>query len=399
MKIISACLSNFYLEGMNYQENVLPRVWKRQGHEVMIVTAGFYQDDKNISHIDGNKKCTYKNDDGIEVNILPYASCCVRRLQKVMYTFAGLREILVKFHPDVIFFHGLGSGNIADAVWYKRKIEQNALLILDNHSMKENMAPVMNTKSIKGFAIRSLYRMVNRKYQRYYDAVYNITPDCLKFAYEYYKIPRKLLKPTTLGFDDELIKQVDIKKAREAILGKYGFSDSTILIVHGGKMVKNKRTIELINAVRGLCDKRVKLIIFGSIPDSNRELRDTIEMNNSIVKYYGMLTAIEYYRLFLGADLAVFPASQSSLWQEAIGCGLPAILGTGHVDMAGSSDLSYLDRGGNCLFIDDPTVEEISGAVQSVLAGDKLLIMKEAAQRKAKPYFSYENIARRLLEV
>ena len=174
MKIISACLSNFYLEGMNYQENVLPRVWKRQGHEVMIVTAGFYQDDKNISHIDGNKKCTYKNDDGIEVNILPYASCCVRRLQKVMYTFAGLREILVKFHPDVIFFHGLGSGNIADAVWYKRKIEQNALLILDNHSMKENMAPVMNTKSIKGFAIRSLYRMVNRKYQRYYDAVYNI---------------------------------------------------------------------------------------------------------------------------------------------------------------------------------------------------------------------------------
>ena len=39
MKILHLCFSAFYIDGYNYQENVLPRINKEDGHEVYILAS------------------------------------------------------------------------------------------------------------------------------------------------------------------------------------------------------------------------------------------------------------------------------------------------------------------------------------------------------------------------
>ena len=52
----------------------------------------------------------------------------------------------------------------------------------------------------------------------------------------------------------------------------------------------------------------------------------------------GWLNQDDLNRHLAMADLAVFPASQSILWQQAIAMGLPLIVGD-----AGHQDISYLN--------------------------------------------------------
>ena len=39
MKILHLCLANFYVDEFNYQENILPRINKLDGHEVYILAS------------------------------------------------------------------------------------------------------------------------------------------------------------------------------------------------------------------------------------------------------------------------------------------------------------------------------------------------------------------------
>ena len=64
------------------------------------------------------------------------------------------------------------------------------------------------------------------------------------------------------------------------------------------------------------------------------------------------------------ADLAVFPASQSILWQQAIAMGLPLIVGnTGH------QDISYLNLYDNIIILEktDIQVNKLVDAIESVI--------------------------------
>jgi hypothetical protein len=38
MKIVHICLACFYVEGMGYQENLLPKYHVKQGHQVTVLT-------------------------------------------------------------------------------------------------------------------------------------------------------------------------------------------------------------------------------------------------------------------------------------------------------------------------------------------------------------------------
>jgi hypothetical protein len=40
MKIVHLCLANFYVDGMGYQENILPKYHAKE-HDVLIVTSDF----------------------------------------------------------------------------------------------------------------------------------------------------------------------------------------------------------------------------------------------------------------------------------------------------------------------------------------------------------------------
>ena len=110
------------------------------------------------------------------------------------------------------------------------------------------------------------------------------------------------------------------------------------------------------------------------------------------VVYTGFLSLSEVSDLYLAADLAVFPGSQSALWQQAIASGVPAAFKKW-------SNISYLDVGGNCIFLEKADCQEIIDLIDS-LANDckKIIKMKEVARIQGYNRFSYREIARKSLE-
>ncbi len=39
MEILHLCLGNYFVDGYGYQENIITKMHKRQGHEVLIVAS------------------------------------------------------------------------------------------------------------------------------------------------------------------------------------------------------------------------------------------------------------------------------------------------------------------------------------------------------------------------
>ena len=106
-----------------------------------------------------------------------------------------------------------------------------------------------------------------------------------------------------------------------------------------------------------------------------------------MIDLIGWIPADKAYDYFLAADLICFPGQHSVLWEQATAQGLPMICklweGTTHVDL-----------GGNVLFLNDDTIEEIEKEITHLLSDKKAYLnMKRVAMEKGRKVFSYLSIA------
>ncbi len=80
MKVLHCFLANFYVDGYGYQENVFPRMHKRQGHDVAILASTeTYIDNKELGYVEPR---AYFTEDGIPITRLAYVGgmpTCLRR--------------------------------------------------------------------------------------------------------------------------------------------------------------------------------------------------------------------------------------------------------------------------------------------------------------------------------
>ena len=105
MRIAHICLAQFYIDGFGYQENILPRVHRRMGHDVEIITSTeTYIDQTRLGYV---APASYVNEDGIPVHRLPYARWVPRKIQPKIRAYRGLKQSLETFQPDLIFLHDL----------------------------------------------------------------------------------------------------------------------------------------------------------------------------------------------------------------------------------------------------------------------------------------------------
>ncbi len=97
------------------------------------------------------------------------------------------------------------------------------------------------------------------------------------------------------------------------------------------------------------------------------------------------------------SDIALYPSSQSVLWQQSIGMHLPLIAGD-----SGGQDMSYLNKNGNVIRISKENINEnfIADILMSLISNsDELENMKNGAKKTAQEYLDYDVIAKRTLEV
>ena len=209
----------------------------------------------------------------------------------------------------------------------------------------------------------------------------------MDYAEKYYDIAPKKIKLLPLGYDPYMIDYCHRKEIRSKVRLKYGINEKSILIVHGGKITKRRKTIELLRAFQKIGNINCKLLIFGEMSkECKKECETLIEENSQQIIYTNALSQKEYLNIFLSADLGVFPGGQSVLWQEAIGCGLPLIVGK-------ADNISYLDRGGNICFVDGNDIDEIGIRIKECLDERKLEQMRIIAETDGRKFFSYDSIS------
>ena len=146
-----------------------------------------------------------------------------------------------------------------------------------------------------------------------------------------------------------------------------------------------------MQAVNDLNIDNIKLIVFGTpTPDLKSEI-DILSQSNKI-KFIGWITPDETYDYFFAADLAIFPGTHSVLWEQAVGIGLPCIFKQWE-------GMRHIDVGGNFLFLEHGTSEEIFSAISSLYKNKALLAnMKQIAMSKGISEFAYSQIAKRAIE-
>lgn len=384
MRIAHICLAAFYIDGFGYQENILPRIHRKMGHEVMIVASTeTYLDRTRLGYVEPS---SYINEDGVPVHRLPYASWIPKRLQAKVRAYKGVERLLEEFRPDLIFVHDV---QFWDFLTIRRYVLRHPTPVYaDCHTDYVNSARGFVSRHIlHGLFYRAILRRVSPIVQRFLPTL----PARGDFLHEVYGLDRAKMELLPFGVDDTQTEGLDRAQVRREARVEWGVPDDALLFVTGGKLDLRKNIHTLIDrfsrAKRNGELGNAHLLVFGqATPEVQAEL-DAIEIHEH-VHMLGWTPANEIYRAFWAADFALFPGTHSVLWEEAIGHGLGAVFHHWR-------GMDHLDLGGNARIIQDAAPEALDRLLRELVANDGAEIrrMNSVAAEKGPRVFSFRAIA------
>lgn len=381
MKIVHVYLTGPYTDNYGYQENIIPRYHAMDGHEVTVITStatfGIKENVFSIGHTEAGE---YILDNGIKVIRLKNKS--IERLRVF-----PLYEVLCKEKPDFIYVHGIQFFSLLDVAKYKRT--HPCKVVADNHADFYNSANGFLSKNILH---KVIWRYIVQKSLSSIEKIYNVTPWGLQFVKELYGIPDNKLDLLYLAADDEKAEMDKKDEIRTKIRKELGIGKDDFVIVTGGRLNSSKRTHHLLNAFLNINVKDAHLIVFGDIESSYKTILEPLLKSSPNIHYIGWISSDSVYQYFHASDLAVFPGTQSVLWQQAIFCGLPTILRKWPKG-------EYLNQG-NAIFLYTDNVSELEQWLRFIYKYRGLVLseMSSIALNLGQELFSYKNISRKVLE-
>lgn len=233
----------------------------------------------------------------------------------------------------------------------------------------------------------------------YISKIFPIVPASATFLQEIYKIPVSDMEILPLGADTDLVSAVRSSGARRALRVSLGIADDHIVIFTGGKLAPAKKTELLLEAAVRLQRFPLHIVVLGEASEEHAGYQEELQRlsaNNPRVHMVGWLGREDIYRHLDMADLAVFPASQSILWQQAIAMGLPLIVGnTGH------QDISYLNLHDNIIILEKTEIQvnKLAEAIESVISDPKRIHeMSKGAARVADACLNWDKLILKTLQ-
>lgn len=381
MKITHIALIGPVTDNWTYQDNLLPKYHKLNGHDVSMITSQHAYDTKGNTTLD--KRSKYINENGIKTIRLRIKNN--RPLQYRFKKYVDLYNSIELEKPDVLFVHGLQFMDISTIVKYAKN-NSNVKIYVDNHADFSNSAKNWLSKNILH---KIIWRKCAHKIMPYATKFYGVLPARVDFLKNVYKLPQEKVGLLVMGAEDERVEEAKLNESQSYIRNKCGLKKDDFVIITGGKIDNaKKQTLLLMQAVGSIPEDRIKLIVFGSVIDELKEQVNNLSDGNR-VKYIGWVEASDSYKYFGAANLVIFPGRHSVFWEQVAGLGIPMIVkyweGTTHVDL-----------GGNCLFLYKDSVEEIKKAIINIACDVKLYEeMKNVAEGSLAKAFLYSEIARK----
>ena len=308
MKILHCCLANFYIDGYGYQKNILPKMHKLPGHEVMILASTeTFINNKSLGYL---QPSNYINENGIPVHRIPYIKYLPKRLIRKLRIYINTFNEIESFLPDIIFLHDIQFLDIISIKKYLLKYPQTKLFA-DGHADFSNSARNFISKYILHSII---YRYCAFVIIPFVQCFYGTLPARVDFFINMYKTPREKTKLLVMGADDELVKATKTNLSCDKIRQLFNIKDSDFLLVTGGKIDSSKiQTLNLMRAIQSISIKNIRMIIFGSIiPELEVEFKKLCDGQK--IQFVGWIQSDQSYNYFEAADLIIFPGRHSVLY-------------------------------------------------------------------------------------
>lgn len=388
MKIVMLC--EFYNETLEFQENLLVKYYRKHGHDVTVITSTFESvwDYYHDRHDNQTPPRTY-SDHGAKIVKLPYRYNILYRLR----AYGSIDTILDEEAPDLIFVHSI-MPNLSECANYIRR-HPECRMILDSHADFSNSGN-------NAVSLRVLHGIIRKWFldgaRPYLSRIFAVVPDGALFLNTIYGVPLQEIELLPLGADIDLIRALQQGNERARMRAAIGIGDEEIVIFTGGKLGPAKRTEVLLDAVSMLRDVPLRVVIAGEAGAEDGAYRDRLLAQaggRPEYRFVGWLGTEEIYRHLAMADLAVFPASQSVLWQKAIATGLPVICGdTGH------QSASYLNGEDNLIILPPAEIsgERLASHIRALVRNpERMRAMSEGALRVADEHLDWNRLIHRTL--
>lgn len=381
MKILHCCLSCFYIDGYNYQENVLPSINKADGNEVKIIASTeTFVKSSQIGYTNPGK---YFNKDGIEVERIPYKRYLPHFIMKKVRHYKNLYKLIEEFSPNVILFHGVPAYDLLTVAKYK-KCHPDIKLYIDSHEDFNNSALNYISREILH---RRFYAKIVKRSLPYIDKVLCISIECFDFLEKLYRIPREKMELYPLG--GVIFNDVEWKDKRFKVRKALDLNENDILLVHSGKMDIYKRTEDLLKAFIQIKSKRFKLILIGSLTKDIEEKINILIGSDQRIKFIGWKDSTTLLEYLCAADVYVQPGSQSATMQNALCCRCPVMV------YPHKGYKPYIKNNGFYV----KTVDDMVNVFNKIDSNPKMLqIMSNSAYNVACKLLDYSKLAERLYD-
>ncbi|NBI72125.1 glycosyltransferase family 1 protein [Clostridiaceae bacterium] len=380
MKILHIGLASHFTEGMMYQDNLLAEACCKDGNQVIYISSIWRYENGTLEKWKAEDIIL---DSSIRLIRVPYDRMISRFLSSKFQKVSGLKHIIEEIEPDIIFYHNLVGRELLTVKDYIKKHPQ-IIFYADSHADFNNTA--------RNFFSKIFYRTINRYYIRrsvpYMNKVFYLTEETRQFLNIMYQIDEKKMELLPLGgvmYGDE-----ERQSARKKLLEELRIPEKTVLFTHSGKMSKEKRTLELMQAFSSVDNSDSRLLIFGAVSqDIQPEFMRLLEQDERLL-FLGWKEGREIAELLLAADMYCQPGTESATLQTAICCGC-AVMIYPHISYKGPP---VFQRNG--YFVE--SIRDMKDVfVELKEQPEKLELLKESSLELGKRYLDYRMQARRIL--
>ncbi|MBI2541595.1 glycosyltransferase family 4 protein [Candidatus Woesearchaeota archaeon] len=393
MKIVH--LMGYFVPELGYQEYYLAKKHKEVGHDVYVITSDMLYPFPNIENMlkeagikdtSRKRKPGFSVVDGIKVYRLPHI---IEYSDFILVK--DLKKTLEKIRPDVVFAHESRQATPALAALYKKKLGYR--LVVDQHDFYHRIPSHTLWRKAARFLDYFIFRKPIVDYSlRRADSIIAVTSETKDFLVKTHEISPKKILLIPLGVDTGFFKFSG--KARQNIRKKFKISQSEIVLVFSGIVVRRKGIEILLEALSEISNENIKLLIVGSGDiDYMKELKDLSKKlgigDNTI--FTGFVKKNEIKNYFSAADIGIWPGNNSVSIMEAMACRLPIVM----VDL----QLSHLVSYGNGLKFPQHDKEKLKEALKKLVQNSKLRQdMSKNSVSAIKKHYSYGIIAEQFLK-
>lgn len=380
MNILHICLGNFYIDNFSYQENMLPRQNKVDGHRVKIIASqSTYLDNNRYSEIKTENKKSYINEYDIPVVRLNYKRYLPSKLMRRVRHYDGLYFEIMEFNPNIIFVHNFQSISMFDVIKYKKR-NKDVKIYVDSHAdFYTSGKNWVSRKILHGL----FYKYIIKKSCKYIEKIFYISPTCGKFLVDIYKIKDNNIEFYPLG--GNIIPKEKIESDFQRVREKLNINKNDIVIVQAGKIDYKKKLIETLEIFQTCQVDNIHYLICGSL---NAEIEEQLNsFNDPRIRYLGWKNPDELVEILNAADIYIQPGKVSAIMQLSL-CSACAVV----LNNLPDNECFIKDNGWLINKISDTKV--IFNSINENI--DLINSMKENSYKVAKELLDYEKLAARI---